>query len=134
MSAKQKPRWFLKKYEPDDTQRDSVSGEFFKNTRLESVVREAIQNSLDARPKGSKAPAVVRIYYSGPEAAVDGGKYAAQFRGETIDAHYSDKRSGLENLPSPSERCEFLAVEDFNTTGLTGDVTKRPTEDELEND
>ena len=34
-------------YAPDDTQRDSVSGEFFKNTRLESVVREAIQNSLD---------------------------------------------------------------------------------------
>ena len=36
-----------KNFAPDDTQRDSVSGEFFKNTRLESVVREAIQNSLD---------------------------------------------------------------------------------------
>ena len=134
MTAKQQPRWFLKKYEPDDTQRDSVSGEFFKNTRLESVVREAIQNSLDARPKGSKNPAVVRIYYSGPEAAVDGGKYAAQFRGETIDKYYSDGESGLKNRPSSSEKCEFLAIEDFNTTGLTGDVTKRPTKDELEND
>ena len=134
MTAKQQPKWFLKKYEPDDTQRDSVSGEFFKNTRLESVVREAIQNSLDARPKGSKVPAVVRIYYSGQEAAVDGGKYSKQFRGETIDTHYSDKRSGLEVVPSSEEECEFLAIEDFNTTGLTGDVTKRPTEDELEND
>ena len=41
------PQWIEKIYAPDDTQRDSVSGEFFKNTRLESVVREAIQNSLD---------------------------------------------------------------------------------------
>jgi hypothetical protein len=45
-----KPNWIEKTCAPDDTQRDSVSGEFFSNTRLEAGVREAIQNSPDARP------------------------------------------------------------------------------------
>ncbi len=125
MPKSNKPTWFSKTYDPDDTQRDSVSGEFFKNTRLESVVREAIQNSLDARPKGSTTPASVRIYYSGNGAAIDGNVYAAQFRGEMIDSHYAHKKSGLEGVPSASEKCVFLTIEDFNTTGLTGDLEVR---------
>lgn len=127
------PGWMYKIYAPDDTQRDSVSGEFFKNTRLESVIREAIQNSLDAR-NSAKGHSCVRIYYSGNEAAVDGEAYAAEFRGSAIDPHYSHSKSGLENVPAAGEKCIFLTIEDFNTTGLTGSVTIRPTDDELESD
>ena len=60
---KQAPHWMFRKCEPDETLRDSVSGEFFNSTRLESVIREALQNSLDAR--AGKEPASVRIFYSG---------------------------------------------------------------------
>lgn len=60
----QQPAWIEKTCDPDDTRRDSVSGEFFKNTRLESVVREAVQNSLDAHPKGSSKPANVLLFWS----------------------------------------------------------------------
>ena len=127
------PCWIEKIYAPDDTQRDSVSGEFFKNTRLESVVREAIQNSLDARD-GTSGTSVVRIFYSGTAAAVPGADYAAAFRGGRIDPHYAHKKSGLESVPSADEPCVYLTIEDFNTTGLTGDVTRRPTDDELESD
>lgn len=125
------PCWIEKIYAPDDTQRDSVSGEFFKNTQLESVVREAIQNSLDARD-ASAGMSVVRIYYSGTAAAVPGADYAKAFRGEKIDPHYAHKKSGLESVPSADEPCVYLTIEDFNTTGLTGDVTRRPTDEELE--
>lgn len=126
------PIWMFKKYKPDDTQRDSVSGEFFKNTRLESVIREAIQNSLDAR-EGGKGTATVHIYYSGEETAVSGEAYAKAFR-QLADEHYCHKKSGLENVPAANEKCVFLLVEDFKTTGLTGDVSIRPTDEELEND
>lgn len=124
------PCWISKKYATDDTQRDSVSGEFFKNTRLESVIREAIQNSLDA--KDGAGPSKVRIYYSGIAAAIEGAVYASKFRGEEIDAHYGHAKSGLEKIPERSEKCVFLTIEDFNTTGLTGDVMIRPTDEELE--
>ena len=127
------PCWIEKIYAPDDTQRDSVSGEFFKNTQLESVVREAIQNSLDARD-ASAGMSVVRIFYSGTAAAVPGADYAKAFRGEKIDPHYAHKKSGLESVPSADEPCVYLTIEDFNTTGLTGDVTRRPTDEELEGD
>ena len=132
-SGMNSPCWIEKIYAPDDTQRDSVSGEFFKNTRLESVVREAIQNSLDARD-GVSGTSVVRIYYSGTSAAVSGADYAAAFRGGIIDLHYAHKKSGLEDVPTVAEPCVYLTIEDFNTTGLTGDVTRRPTDEELESD
>ena len=126
------PHWVFKKTDPDDTQRDSVTGEFFKSTRLESVIREGIQHSLDAR--SGAAPADVRIYYSGAEAAVDGHAYAANFRGEIADAHYTNEQSGLANVPAVDEHCEFMTIEDFNTTGLTGSLDTCPTQEELEND
>lgn len=126
-------QWMFSTYKPDDTQRDSVSGEFFSNTRLESVIREAIQNSLDARVDKSKA-AEVRIYYSGPTCAVPGAEYAALYRGQSVNDHYTHPNSGLENVPAEGDACAFLTIEDFGTSGLTGDVTLRPTEEELEND
>ena len=128
-----KAQWMFGQYRADDTQRDSVSGEFFRNTRLESVIREAIQNSLDARADKTKA-ASVRIYYSGPTCAVGGAEYAALYRGQNVDIHYTHPNSGLENVPEADEPCVFMTIEDFGTTGLTGNVTLRPTEDELEND
>ena len=126
-------QWMFSTYKPDDTQRDSVSGEFFSNTRLESVIREAIQNSLDARVDKDKA-AAVRIYYSGPTCAVGGAEYAALYRGQNVDIHYTHPSSGLENVPAEGDACAFLTIEDFGTSGLTGDVTRRPTEEEFEND
>ena len=126
------PKWYFKELESDDTRRESVSNEFFKSTRLEAIVREAIQNSLDAR--SGNAPVHVRIYYSGGQAAIPGKDYAAKFRGIEVDQHYAHQKNGLVSAPAESEECEFLTIEDFNTTGLTGDVSMRPTEEELEND
>ena len=115
---KQAPHWMFRKCEPDETLRDSVSGEFFNSTRLESVIREALQNSLDAR--AGKEPASVRIFYSGAATAVDGNVYASRYRAGDVDSHYTNHESGLTSIPDVGEKCEYLTIEDFNTTGLTG--------------
>ena len=128
----QVPTWMFQTCPADATLRDSVSGEFFNSTRLESVVREAIQNSLDAR-SGEKA-AEIRIYYSGSMAALDGLSYSARYRTGDVDSHYSNSESGLTNMPKADEKCEYLTIEDFNTTGLTGSVSLRPTKEEMDGD
>ena len=128
----QDPTWMFQTCPADATLRDSVSAEFFNSTRLESVVREAIQNSLDAR-SGEKA-AEVRIYYSGSMAALDGSSYSARYRTGDVDSHYSNSESGLTNMPKADEKCEYLTIEDFNTTGLTGSVSLRPTKEEMDGD
>lgn len=129
---KQAPHWMFRKCEPDETLRDSVSGEFFNSTRLESVIREALQNSLDAR--AGKEPASVRIFYSGAATAFDGNVYASRYRAGDVDSHYTNHESGLTSIPDVGEKCEYLTIEDFNTTGLTGSVSLRPSKEEMEND
>lgn len=128
----QSPHWTFRKCAPDETLRDSVSGEFFNSTRLESVIREALQNSLDAR--AGAAPASVRIFYSGSASALDGEAYASRYRVGDVDSHYGNRESGLTDIPKTGEKCEFLTIEDFNTTGLTGSVSLRPSAEEMESD
>ncbi|GAB5387830.1 MAG: hypothetical protein Alpg2KO_07980 [Alphaproteobacteria bacterium] len=84
----------------------------------ETFVREALQNSLDARIKGSIEPAKVRFtFHQGPYGQI---------------APYLDNllehRSRADLSPSSfssSETVEWLTVEDFNTSGLQGSVTDR---------
>jgi len=43
------PEWNFSIFNPGDTERNPISEEFFTNdTRLEAVIRESIQNSIDA--------------------------------------------------------------------------------------
>ena len=48
-------QWMFSTYKPDDTQRDSVSGEFFSNTRLESVIRDHPNTTFVVAHVGSYA-------------------------------------------------------------------------------
>ena len=54
--------------------RNPVSGEFFASDAIknagEALIREAIQNSLDARPDRPNGQAQVRIYISGQSKAL----------------------------------------------------------------
>ena len=61
------PQWYFDEVEPGTMERNPVSEEFFTNgTRLEAVIRESLQNSLDATDGGND-PVEVRIYFSGDE-------------------------------------------------------------------
>ena len=125
----QEATWKFDNVPPGTKQRDSVSEEFFSNaTRLSAIVRESIQNSLDARAdKGS--PVRVRIYHSGTDGALPASDYAKYRMG--ADERYESPKNGLEQpIPGKDEACPFITIEDFNTTGLTGRTDFEPDEEE----
>ena len=102
---------------------DPIEAEFFSTEALESLadalVREAIQNSLDARRTGEK----LRVRISFPSAAnhLIGDRKNQYLSG--LASHLHGSRSGLniDLLPSMTEPLSFIAVEDFGTRGLQGD-------------
>lgn len=124
------PQWYFDEVEPGTMERNPVSEEFFTNgTRLEAVIRESLQNSLDATDGGND-PVEVRIYFSGDEDKLPAEKLEPYFKGGK--QRFTDPKNGLaspENVMS--EDCRFLVIEDFHTTGLTGITDKRPLEEDL---
>jgi hypothetical protein len=117
--------WKFYPKQPTDTIRNSTAGEFFSNEAVghvtEALVREGIQNTLDARrkrPDGSKERAQVRIYLSESTAALPAPRAKHWFG--TLWPHVMASGNGLRNQPSLTEPCPFLVFEDFGTTGLNG--------------
>lgn len=114
--------------QPGEMNIDPIESEFFSTEALgslaDALVREAIQNSLDARSPGE--PVRVRIAFSPPGAWLQGERAARYFAG--LWRHLAADRSGLARLPSPEEPVGFLVVEDYGTRGLQGDP--RQSEDE----
>ena len=117
-------RWHFSPKRPSDKTRDPVVGEFFSSDAIkdagEALVREAIQNSLDARFDKAAGSVSIRIYLSGSQKALPPHQHAQWF--ETAWAHYEAPRNGLKpGDVSRATPCRFLVFEDFGTTGLTGD-------------
>lgn len=122
--AEYTPQWNFDALKPGTMERNPVSEEFFTNdTRLEAVIRESIQNSIDAN---DATPFVrVRIYFSGADDALPAADYA-KYR-ESGDKWFDDPGSGLlKPVPGKDEPCPFVVIEDFSTVGLTGDVDEKP--------
>ena len=112
--------WEFKTWEPGDKVRDPIQGEFFSTDAIknpaEALVREAVQNSLDA---GTGSPVRVRFYISGEEGALPAARMAQYLNGSW--PHFTAAGNGLRDVPSPTDSCPFLACEDFSTRGLEGD-------------
>lgn len=104
--------------------RNPVSGEFFASDAIknagEALIREAIQNSLDARPDRPNGQAQLRIYVSGPSKALSSAMHQKWFG--SAWSHYLAPKNGLRpGKASRDKNCGFLVFEDFGTTGLIGD-------------
>jgi len=117
-------QFYLK--QPTDTIRNSTAGEFFSTEAVgdvtEALVREGIQNTLDARRKkadGSREPAHARIFLSEMGAALPASR--AQHWFSTLWPHVLAPGNELRNQPALADPCPYLVFEDFGTTGLTGD-------------
>jgi len=113
--------WHFSKVNPRFKNREATQGEFFTNdTELRAFVREAIQNSLDARLPGYTGPVSVRIFVSGSKSALSTEASKRYFKGGWD--HFHAEGSGLRDSPGRDESCCFITYEDSGTTGLTGDV------------
>jgi hypothetical protein len=116
-------KWHFGKKRPSDKARDPVVGEFFAQDAIknagEALVREGIQNSLDARLDRSSR-AVVRILLSGDRDALPHSQANRWL--DSLWPHLCAPGSGLRPGALRSEQsCRFLVFEDFGTTGLVGD-------------
>lgn len=122
--------WYFNKLRPGDKIRESIEGEFFSTDAIrspdEALVREGIQNSLDAAMKddtGQPADTVrVRIFLATGHHALAATKTKTYFEGSW--PHFRAEKNGLRNAPSDSDECPFLVFEDFGTTGLQGNVNQ----------
>jgi len=99
----------------DDRHRDPTVGEYFR-TDADSLIREALQNSLDAAV--GDGPVRVKLHLSQRGLAVS-DELDGLFVG--LDEHLM-AAAGLAHVePSLPDRCRYLTVEDFGTRGLRGD-------------
>ena len=117
--------WHFCEQRPADPIRNPISGEFFSTEAVsnaaEAIVREGIQNSLDARIDRTSGRAEVRIYLSETANALSPAKVRLWF--SSLWPHIKAHRNGLRNQPDTTKSCQFVCFEDFKTTGLTGDAS-----------
>jgi len=113
--------WTFLRADPNEVERNPIHDEFFSAseilTDVSSLVRESIQNSLDA----AKEETVVVRFTIGE---ISGAKVKAYFQG--LDKHIQAALTSAHDRTG-STSCKYLIVEDFHTTGLLGDVTASAT-------
>jgi len=120
-------QWYFLARNPKARRRDPVLPELFHDDDLrgvaQAVVRESIQNSLDAR-KSAQAPVHVRIYVSGVAGALNPTRASSYFSSllPHLKSAYPNSIGQLDELTKSP--CPYLVIEDFGTTGLTGDPTR----------
>ncbi len=120
--------WHFTQQRRSDKNREPVLGEFFATDAIrnpaEALVREALQNSLDAGQKnhlGQPLDVVkIRILLAANSHAVPAAEVNEFFTGSW--PHYSASGNGLTKPPTSMESCSYLVIEDFGTSGLEGDV------------
>lgn len=116
------PGWKFKPKTKDDMGVDPFQDEFFKTGYVggfsDALLRETIQNSLDAKADGD-APVRVAISIFRNIRFSDDFRYQFFFKG--LSEHLNAPRNGISDRPAPSTPLDFLVIEDFNTTGLEGD-------------
>ena len=126
---------------PAEMNQNPVQGEFFTaaSDLPERLVRESIQNSLDARLPDADTPVRVRFTFSGDRRAlpsVDAMRYLNGLEPhlETVALESMEEVSGRAGAPAAEpdavveahellkQPMSYLAVEDFGTFGLQGDL------------
>jgi hypothetical protein len=111
--------WFFRTMARGELNVDPIQSEFFSTEAIdgltEALVRESIQNTLDATPSGHTAK--VRFWHSGEENALKAD--SAYLSG--LEENLRADGSGLTSVPKLENGTPFLLVEDFGARGLSGD-------------
>jgi hypothetical protein len=119
-------QWIFQELRPGVKDRQPTQGEFFATDAIrseaEALVRETIQNSLDAKMKGAAGPVRVRFHLANGTHALSAKVAHSYFKNGW--SHFCAANNGLDDVPNVSDDCPFLVAEDFGTTGLIGDVNQ----------
>ncbi len=116
------PRWQFRKMSKGEMNVDPIEGEFFSTEALgslsDALIREAVQNSLDAAIPGEQVKVV--ITFSSPDQHLPTAKSDAYLRG--LERHLEAKQAGLSERAKLTDPMNYLVIEDFGTRGLDGDT------------
>ena len=119
------PRWYFRPQTPAERASDNPVQELFRATRSSqdagvdavSLIRETIQNSLDAAAS-QPVNVVMRIL------DVDSRSRVMRDLLAGLAPHVSAPENEAYRRPQDGLPCRILTIEDFGTTGLTGDTTR----------
>lgn len=110
-------RWFFRDITEDPSEKELTQQDQFNNDEVflaEALVRETIQNSTDARLSDSSA---VRVRFSLSEPTCTEGRALFANLLEGLKPHLNECE-----IPIPDVSQRFLAIEDFETSGLQGKI------------
>lgn len=120
------PSWHFRAMDAGEVHVDPVHDEFFKAQDLaDALVRESIQNSLDARDTRRRGPVRVRFRFASGSCALHPDAAREYFTGLETHLHAASKAIHTA-LPREGEAVPYLLIEDFGTRGLTGDPEVDP--------
>jgi len=113
--------WKFRSKTVGDVTKDVPLDDFFtKSSETSTFIREAVQNSLDGRVD-QESPVKIKISINTGSNKLKANQVIDWFKPEGI-THFNSEGSGLIDLPDFEEDCSYLVYEDFNTTGLNGDI------------
>jgi hypothetical protein len=125
--------WWFRSPANDESVRDPVHDEFFADDSIrdvcEALVREGIQNALDAGQQGDD-PVVVRV---GVRRGIAGDSEGNARRREFLSGlqpHWEARGVGIQRPPRDADELSWIIFEDFGTTGLVGNPKQAFPEDE----
>ncbi|VXC60225.1 conserved hypothetical protein [Burkholderia sp. 8Y] len=114
--------WQFEAQRRSQKSRDPMQASFFTNSSIDddthALVREAIQNSLDAESDRSSSEPVAVRFSVGSHAAASG--VMERYVPREAWLHFNAADNGLSSPPTASDNCRYLVCEDFNTDGLVG--------------
>lgn len=118
-------KWHFKEATPGDRARETQVEKFFNSdavaNKANAIVREGIQNSLDAAPDNVSAR--VRITVGAWPAEETAKRLKRYFDGFEEHFEVGAVQLKIKNRPNFGEEFRYLVFEDFGTSGLTGDET-----------
>lgn len=111
-------KWEFNRADPSDVRIEVTQKDQFNNDDVplsEALVRESIQNSSDAPDSDSSQPVKVRFAI---KTLNDSERQKLRQRVSALNANFD--ACGLDRSALDAQDVRVLAIEDFNTTGLTG--------------
>jgi len=128
------PIWKFKQKNPEDRSIDPIQDAFFESEESggynDALIREIIQNSLDAKDsKFLSGPVTVKITLYTKQNKIK----ATQFHPYIKDLipHLHAEKNGLSACPDFEDDIPYILIADYGTTGLEGDPRESNEEDNL---